>query len=263
MNVYEKLQKARVELQARNIKQTGENKFAKYKYFELGDFLPHVNAIFNEQKLFSQVSFTSEVATLTIVNAEKPDEQVVFTSPMAEADLKGVHAIQNLGAVQTYQRRYLYMAALEISEHDALDGTTGRESTGQQRPQSQPQRPQATQNNNGNGSGAVKPDGGNDALEKGRKAYFAEMNGKLPEIFGKDAARNYAVWMASGMLGRELESFNDIPLDALRRIFAHVKKHDAGHLAGEYEVMERERMGPDDVPGFEDQEAPVEQEALI
>jgi hypothetical protein len=44
---------------------------------------------------------------------------------MAEANLKGTHPIQNLGAVETYQRRYLWMTAMEIVEHDALDATTG------------------------------------------------------------------------------------------------------------------------------------------
>jgi len=31
--------------------------------------------------------------------------------------------VQNLGAVQTYLRRYLWVAALEIVEHDALDSS--------------------------------------------------------------------------------------------------------------------------------------------
>jgi hypothetical protein len=42
---------------------------------------------------------------------------------MAEANLKGTHPIQNLGAVETYSRRYLYVTALEIVEHDALDSS--------------------------------------------------------------------------------------------------------------------------------------------
>ncbi len=46
---------------------------------------------------------------------------------MAEAQLKGCHPVQNLGATQTYLRRYLYVLALEIVEHDALDATTGSE----------------------------------------------------------------------------------------------------------------------------------------
>ena len=41
---------------------------------------------------------------------------------MKEANLKGCHPIQNLGAVETYQRRYLWTALMEIVEHDALDG---------------------------------------------------------------------------------------------------------------------------------------------
>jgi hypothetical protein len=50
---------------------------------------------------------------------------VTFTSPMGSAQLKGCHEVQNIGAVETYQRRYLYVTALAIVEHDALDATTG------------------------------------------------------------------------------------------------------------------------------------------
>ena len=37
--VYEKLQKARIKLQNTALKKSGYNRFAEYKYFELGDFL--------------------------------------------------------------------------------------------------------------------------------------------------------------------------------------------------------------------------------
>ena len=121
MNVYQKLQACRVALQEAKIKKSGRNRHAGYDYYELSDFLPTVNKLFMEHKLFSQVSFTSEVATLTIINSEKPDEKIVFTSPMEKAELRGVQPIQNVGAVQTYQRRYLYLMALEITESDALD----------------------------------------------------------------------------------------------------------------------------------------------
>jgi hypothetical protein len=46
---------------------------------------------------------------------------------MGSAALKGCHEVQNIGAVETYQRRYLWVAALEIVEHDALDATTGKD----------------------------------------------------------------------------------------------------------------------------------------
>ena len=67
------------------------------------------------------------MATLTIVNAENTDEKLVFTSPMSNANLKGCHDVQNLGAVQTYLRRYLWVNAFEIVESDGLDATTGKD----------------------------------------------------------------------------------------------------------------------------------------
>jgi len=127
VNIYEKLQSCRVDLQNMNLKKSGENKFAGYDYFELCDFLPYINELFKDYKLFSQVSFTPELATLTVVDSEKPEDRITFTSPMAAATLKGCHDIQNLGAVESYQRRYLYLAALEIVESDVLDKTTGKE----------------------------------------------------------------------------------------------------------------------------------------
>lgn len=122
MKVFSKLQAVRVELQKQNMKKSGQNKFAGYSYFELGDFLPIANELFYRFGLCSIVSFTKEEASLRVICPEDGSE-ITFTSPMADANLKGTHPIQNLGAVQTYQRRYLYMVALEIVEHDALDSS--------------------------------------------------------------------------------------------------------------------------------------------
>lgn len=126
MNVYEKIQQVRVELQNLGLNKSGKNKFAGYTYFELSDFLPAVNQLCKDHKLMTHISFTREEATLTIINAEAPDEKVIYTSPMYEAVLKGAHPIQNAGAVITYQRRYLMMLAFEIVECDALDSTQGK-----------------------------------------------------------------------------------------------------------------------------------------
>lgn len=123
MNIYQKLLAARLQLQNTELKKSGNNKFAGYKYFELGDFLPAVQNIFAEKNLCGVVSFGKEEATLTIVDLEKPEDQIVITSPMSTAALKGCHEVQNLGAVQTYLRRYLWVTAMEIVEHDALDAS--------------------------------------------------------------------------------------------------------------------------------------------
>lgn len=128
-NIYSKLQKARCEFQEKPLKKSGHNKFAGYHYFELGDFLPTINALLEKYNLCSHINFTNELATLTIYNSENTDEKIEFTSPMSEANLKGCHSVQNLGAVQTYLRRYLYVNAFEIVESDGLEATTGKEDT--------------------------------------------------------------------------------------------------------------------------------------
>jgi len=124
MKIYAKLIKARNMLRKLELKKSGHNKFAGYQYFELGDFLPYVESIFEHVGLCDIISFTEEIATMTIYDVED-GSSVVFTSPMGSANLKGCHMVQNIGAVETYQRRYLYTVAMAIVEHDALDATTG------------------------------------------------------------------------------------------------------------------------------------------
>jgi hypothetical protein len=126
MSVYKKLNNARLELQNTKLSKSGHNKFAGYKYFELGDFLPTINNIFSNAGLCGVVSFTSDLATLTITDVDD-NSQITITSPMGSAALKGCHEVQNIGAVETYQRRYLWVTAMEIVEHDALDAVTGAE----------------------------------------------------------------------------------------------------------------------------------------
>ena len=120
MSVHKKLMAARVKLQSIEMKKSGKNSFQGYSYFELGDFIPHVQTIFNDLGLCGVVSFSSEYATLSITDVDD-GPPIVIQSPMAEANLKGAHPIQNLGAVLSYQRRYLWMAAMELVEGDAID----------------------------------------------------------------------------------------------------------------------------------------------
>jgi hypothetical protein len=120
--VHKKLMNARMALQSMSLKKSGHNKFAGYQYFELGDFLPQINEIFHGQGLCGVISYTKDYADLTITDVDD-GTCIVISSPMVEANLKGAHAIQNLGAVETYQRRYLWMTAMEIVEHDALDSS--------------------------------------------------------------------------------------------------------------------------------------------
>jgi hypothetical protein len=125
-SIYAKLAAARESFHKLELKKTGKNKYAGYDYFELGDFLIPGMKCMRENGLLPVVTFYETHAEMVIFEIDG-EGTIVITSPMSEANLKGCHPIQNLGAVQTYLRRYLWVAALEIVEHDALDSTTGKD----------------------------------------------------------------------------------------------------------------------------------------
>jgi hypothetical protein len=124
MKVLKKLIAVRNELAHLPLNKSGHNKFAGYKYFELGDFLPSVQMLFEKHGLCDVISFDVDMARMEIYDVED-GSHVTFTSPMGSANLKGCHEVQNIGAVESYQRRYLYTTACAIVENDVLDATTG------------------------------------------------------------------------------------------------------------------------------------------
>ena len=121
MNIYEKLQNVRVDLHKMGIEKTGKNQ--SMRYFELGDFLPYAMELFANYKLFSNISFKADEATLTVINIENIEEKEVWTSQLKEANIRGGSPVQALGAQQTYIRRYLYINALELTESDVEDAS--------------------------------------------------------------------------------------------------------------------------------------------
>jgi len=136
LSTKQKLQKARIMLQKRNLNKTGFNKFANFKYFQLSDFLPSVNEIFDELGLFSEFNIKDEIINLgetmtmkEIATLEISDNtgSILFKTPSADTNVKGANDIQNLGSKHTYLKRYLYLNALEIVEDDTVDGTIGKD----------------------------------------------------------------------------------------------------------------------------------------
>lgn len=123
--IYEKLQKARVELQNKKLKKSGKNNYSGFTYYELADFLPQINQIFYDLKLSSNFSMKDGYAILTVTDWE--DETFTdFITPTETLELKGCTRIQALGGVHTYLKRYLYLNALEIVESDMLDAKAGQ-----------------------------------------------------------------------------------------------------------------------------------------
>ena len=126
-NIYTKLMEVRVEFHKLELKKSGLNKFAGFKYYELGDFLVPATKLLQEANLCPMISFNNELATMTLINGDNPEEQIIFTSPMRDLELKGSNAVQNLGGVQTYLTRYLYIQLLNIVETDVFDATSGKD----------------------------------------------------------------------------------------------------------------------------------------
>ena len=210
-NIYTKLQDMRVSLQGLNVKKTGYNKHLNYNYYELGDFMPPINQLMKENGVCSVVTYGAEVATLTLINAENPEDRITFTSPMAEAKLGNAHPIQNLGAVETYQRRYLYMTAFEIVEADVLDASQGGETGGQSRENGAQNRQNNQKKNNTSG---YKKSGQRDSTAQQQRP---KQNNKLPsdisdQLNGAIKAAKGATGMNTAEVVAELEAMTGIKM---------------------------------------------------
>ena len=120
LNIFAKLAAMRVELQNSGIKKTGRNDYGNYDYYELSDFLPKINEIALKYGVFNLYELLEDKAVLHIMDYETK-EQIDFYIPLAEINLKGANAIQNVGGLTTYTRRYLYMIAYEVAENDEFD----------------------------------------------------------------------------------------------------------------------------------------------
>ena len=124
LNLFMKIQTVKSKLLQANLKKSWENKHAWFKYYELWDFLPTIVELCKDNGLYTQVLFDNETATLLIIDCDDPTQIVQYTSPMRDVDLKWCQPIQALWAVETYQRRYLYLNAFDIVENDMLDAVT-------------------------------------------------------------------------------------------------------------------------------------------
>jgi hypothetical protein len=119
MSVYKKLQGARHELSKANLKKSGHNTYAGWKYYELGDFIPTIHKLFDAAGLCGVVTF-GEVATLTIYDADS-EGKIEFSTPIVYAEAAKGQPIQQLGSTHTYLRRYLWLMAMELVEADTVD----------------------------------------------------------------------------------------------------------------------------------------------
>lgn len=173
--IYEKMAKACVEFLDAKPRKTGKNKYSDYNYFTLDDIEPTLKKVCMKVGIFYYVTFTESNALLTVVDTTD-STQFTVSSPYATAEVKGCQPIQNLGAVQTYLRRYLLMAAFGITEPDVLE-----EATGKDEPQKKTVTPKATS----------KPATGKQTPEEADKSkYVMDTWIRLVTFYGYDKSLN-------------------------------------------------------------------------
>ena len=122
INIYSKINTIKTELSKTELKKTGHNKHLNFKYHELSDFLGAITRLNQENGVHENITMNNDIATLTLTNVDKPSEQVTITIPFVMADMQPKNdGIQKLGASLTYLRRYLYVQAYAITEHEIVD----------------------------------------------------------------------------------------------------------------------------------------------
>jgi hypothetical protein len=162
LNVYQKLILARKRFLERNVKKSGVNRQLEFQYFELQDIVPSATRIFQNLGLLGVVQFppveknadtglaSEPVATMTVLNTDRPSETIDFMVPYREVEQIKSNAgksvtnpLQALGSSVTYLRRYLWMLAMDIVEQDDVDATLGQPEPQGKTPTSKPTATQA------------------------------------------------------------------------------------------------------------------------
>lgn len=150
MNLYKKLSLARVRFLDGGVAKTGKNMKMAYAFFELGDIVPTATRIFDDLGLTHFVRFTSDEASMTVVDADNPESREVFSAPFTVIDpivsktgAEVTNSVQRLGASMTYMRRYLWMLAMDVVEADEMEARTGSDTADDTKPVSEPAKPKA------------------------------------------------------------------------------------------------------------------------
>lgn len=121
-DVYTKIQEGKLYFLEQGIRKSGNNKFHKFHYYELKDLLPVVLRWMNENNMSSHYNFTSSTATL-IIRDEDTKTSASFSIPLPAVTMENpFQAMQAIGGLQTYARRYLLIQAFDIEESDTIDG---------------------------------------------------------------------------------------------------------------------------------------------
>lgn len=136
MNVYQKLQLARIDFLRAGVKKSGKNIKLEFMYFELADIVPVAENIFAKFNLLGVTHFTADTGYTDVYDGDHPEAAPITFSapftviqPIISSRTGGAvtNEMQALGSSITYMRRYLWQLVMDIIEIDTIDGTLGND----------------------------------------------------------------------------------------------------------------------------------------
>lgn len=134
MNVYQKLQLARIDFLRAGVKKSGKNIKLEFMYFELADIVPVAENIFAKFNLLGVTHFSADTGYMDVYDGDHPEAAPITFSapftviqPIISSRTGGAvtNEMQALGSSITYMRRYLWQLVMDIIEIDTIDGTLG------------------------------------------------------------------------------------------------------------------------------------------
>jgi ERF superfamily. len=173
MNIYQKMQLAKVKVQEQIVKKSGNNKYSGFDYLKLEDFLPIATKVFYELGLYPKFNIYKEVdketglinekAVLAFVDTDHVDSTaIVFERATADGKVSGATPVQNEGAKASYMTRYMYISALDLAVPDGIDERSGF-------------------NGDEDGNGKLIPDNGKREITGYQLKKLTELCTELPE----------------------------------------------------------------------------------
>ena len=124
LNLYQKIAKVKGEMAKAKLPKTGYNGYTKFNYFQLDDFEPFLEKLCSDYGIVTFFNFTLDTASMAVINSDEPEQSIEIKSPISIAGKTG-NPMQDIGAMQTYARRYLFMSFFGITESDFLDEVAG------------------------------------------------------------------------------------------------------------------------------------------
>lgn len=126
-NVYQKLMAVRMGFLKHAPKKSGKNEFGGFTFFELSDIVPILTDLCTAMKAATVFDFRGDTATVRFIDCEKPEDYIEVGCPKVTTfENKKMNAMQIEGSIETYTRRYLYLALFDIVEADVIDNTAGK-----------------------------------------------------------------------------------------------------------------------------------------